>query len=183
MQNRNQRLRNLSFAALFVALTAAGALFKIPMGVTFITLQFFFTAMAGILLGPKYGALSQGVYVLLGLIGIPIFTQGGGPGYLLIPSCGFLFGLIPAAWVIGMLTKKKDGILRLVLACVAGDAVLYLIGLPYLYCILNLYMGKGLSVWAVLSAGMLIYLPGDALKITATVILSKPIKKALSTFL
>ena len=88
--------RKLVFTALLTALTAAGAFLRIPLGFSSITLQFLFTAMAGVLLGPGCGALSQGVYVALGLMGLPIFTTGGGFGYVLQPTFGFLLGLIPA---------------------------------------------------------------------------------------
>ena len=78
----------LILTALFAALTAVGAFIKIPFLCSAITLQFFFTALAVVLLDAKYGALSQFVYVALGLVGLPIFTAGGGFGYLLYPTCG-----------------------------------------------------------------------------------------------
>jgi biotin transport system substrate-specific component len=55
---------------------------------------------------------------------------------------------------------------------VAGLGVLYLVGVPYMGVILNLYLGKGLSAWSLVKSGMLIYLPGDSLKILVTVLLS-----------
>ena len=92
------KIRTMTRVALFAALTAVGAFIRIPLGYSSITLQTFFTAMAGCVLGPWYGALSQLVYVALGLVGLPIFTQGGGIGYLMQPTCGFLIGLIPMAF-------------------------------------------------------------------------------------
>ena len=70
----SQKTKMLARTALLAALTAIGAFIKIPLGVSSITLQFFFTAMAGCLLGPMWGAVSQGVYVLLGLV---IAVAGG----------------------------------------------------------------------------------------------------------
>ena len=172
-------VKKMVLAALFAALTAIGAFLKFPLGLTSVTLQFFFTAMAGILLGAKWGALSQAVYVALGLVGIPIFTLGGGFGYLLQPSMGFLFGLIPAAWLIGRLTEGSKSPLRITLSCAAGLAVLYLIGVPYMGIILNCYLGKGLSVGAIVKSGMLIYLPGDALKILVAVLLAPVLARRL----
>ena len=84
--------RQLVRTALFAALTAVGAFLKIPLGPSAITLQFFFTAMACCLLGSGCGALSQLIYVLLGLLGLPIFTAGGGFSYVLHPTFGFLLG-------------------------------------------------------------------------------------------
>lgn len=166
-----QNAKMLARTALLAALTAVGAFIKIPLGVSSITLQFFFTAMAGCLLGPVWGAASQGVYVLLGVVGLPIFTMGGGFSYVLQPTFGFLLGLIPSALIIGLLTKESRKPVRIVLSCVAGLAALYAVGLPYMALILNVYMDKGLDFWAVLKSGMLPFLPGDALKIAVAAML------------
>lgn len=171
--------RKLVYTALFAVLTAVGAFLRIPLGVSSITLQFLFTAMAGVLLGAGGGALSQAVYVVLGLVGLPIFTAGGGFGYVLQPTFGFLLGLIPSAAVIGALTRRNTSALRIALACAAGLAVLYAVGVPYMALILNGYMGKGMSVSALLWAGMLPFLPGDAIKIAVTAVLCPLLRKRI----
>ena len=148
------KTRTMILCALFAALTAVGAFFKIPFALAAISLQFLFTAMAGVLLGAGYGALSQAVYVLIGLVGVPIF------------ALGFLLGLIPCAFVIGKLAKRPLTFWRTALSMLAGLAVLYAIGVPYMALIANGYLGKGLTFWQVIRSGMLIYLPGDLLKIT-----------------
>ena len=173
--------RKLTYTALFAALTAAGAFIRIPLGYSSITLQFFFTAMAGCLLGPGWGAASQAVYVALGLVGLPVFTQGGGISYLLQPTCGFLIGLIPAAWLIGLITAQHPPHpVRTAAACLAGLAVLYAVGLPYMAVILNVYLGKAMDVSAVLWAGMLPFLPGDMVKIAVTAALAPPLQRRLA---
>ena len=169
--------RKLVYTALFAVLTAVGAFLRIPLGVSSITLQFLFTAMAGVLLGPACGALSQGVYVTLGLIGLPIFTAGGGFGYVLQPTFGFLLGLIPAAAIIGAISGKSTSPLRIALACAAGLAALYAVGVPYMALILNGYMGKNMSLSALLWAGMIPFLPGDAIKIAVTALLCPLLRK------
>ena len=146
------KTRMLLLTALFAALTAIGAFLKIPTPWSSFTLQVFFVCMAGVLLGPKYGALSQLVYIALGLMGLPIFTTGGGLGYVFQPTFGFLLSYIPA--------------------CAAGLAVIYLVGLPYMGLILNVYLGKDMGVAAILWAGMLPFLPWDVVKIAATVVLA-----------
>lgn len=166
------KTKALILCALFAALTAVGAFIKIPFLYSSITLQFFFTALAGVLLGAKYGALSQLVYVALGLAGLPIFTLGGGLGYFLYPTCGFLLGLIPAAWVVGKLAGDGRSIKRIVPAALAGLAVLYAVGLPYMAAILNIYMGKGMDFGAIMMAGMIPFLPGDMVKIIVVGVLA-----------
>ena len=151
-----QNTKLLARTALLSALTAVGAFIKIPLGVSSVTLQFFFTAMAG---------------CLLGLVGLPIFTMGGGFSYVLQPTFGFLLGLIPSALVMSLLTKNSRRPLRVVLACAAGLAVLYAVGLPYMALILNVYLGKGWSLGRLLRDGMLLFLPGDALKIAVAAVL------------
>ena len=177
MQHRKTLM--LVLTALFAALTAVGAFFKIPFALAAISLQFLFTAMAGILLGAGYGALSQLVYVLIGLVGVPIFAAGGGFGYIFNPTFGFLLGLIPTAWVIGKIAEKDRSVPRLLLACFAGLAVLYLVGLPYIALIVNVYKGGNVSGMTLATAYMLPYLPGDCLKIVVSVILAPRILKAM----
>ena len=88
------------------------------------------------------------------------------------PTFGFLLSYIPAAFVIGLITGGSASRRRIALACVAGLAVIYLVGLPYMGLILNVYLGKGMDVMAILWAGMLPFLPWDAVKIAATVVLA-----------
>lgn len=158
------KVKTLALTALFAALTAVGAFLRIPFFYSAITLQFFFTALSGVLLGAKYGAMSQAVYVALGLAGLPIFAAGGGPAYLLQPTCGFLFGLIPAAWVVGRLAGGQRAAHRILPACLAGLAALYAVGLPYLAAVVTLYLGGSLSARAVFWTYLLPCLPGDAIK-------------------
>jgi biotin transport system substrate-specific component len=170
----------LLLAGLFTALTAVGAFLKIPVGLAAVSLQSLVTALAGLLLGAKWGALSQAAYVVLGLVGLPIFALGGGLGYVFQPSFGFVLALIPAAWVIGIAAGKRPSAWRCVAACLLGECVIYLVGVPYLYVILHAYLGQDVPLSSVIKTGMLIYLPGDGVKILATVLLVGPLRRALS---
>ncbi len=173
--------RDLVLTALLAALTAIGAFLKIKTPISSFTLQFFFTCMAGILLGPKLGALSQAVYVLLGLVGLPIFTLGGGFTYIFQPTFGFLAGLIPAAAVIGAVARRGGNRPAfLALGCLSGLAVLYVIGLPYMHVILTAYLHYDWTLWQTIRDGMLIFLPWDALKIALATVLGRQILPRLS---
>jgi len=170
---KKPKLKKLIFCALFAAMTAAGAFFRIPLGFSTITLQFFFTALAGMLLGKWWGAASQLLYVALGLAGVPVFASGGGPQYLLQPSCGFVLALPVTAFIIGALCYRRRDVKTVVLACLAGMAALYAVGIPYMALILNVYMDKGMSLWRILMAGMIPFLPGDFLKIAVCALIRK----------
>jgi biotin transport system substrate-specific component len=94
------------YAAMFGAATAMGAYIMIPLPPVPITLQTLFVVLAGALLGGRLGALSQVVYLLLGIIGLPVFHGGkGGLGILLGPTGGYLVGFIAAAYVVGKLIE------------------------------------------------------------------------------
>ena len=175
--------RSLALTALFAALTAAGAWIRIPTPWSAFTMQVFFVFLAGALLGPEFGALSQAVYIALGLVGIPVFIRGGGPAYVLQPTFGFLLSYIPAAAVVGRLCggREEPTFRRIVLACLAGLAVVYAVGLPYMALIVNVYLGGDMSFADVLLGGMVIFLPGDAVKIVLTGLLARTLIPRLRT--
>lgn len=171
------RAREMILVAMFTALTAIGAFLKIPIGPAPITLQFLFTALAGIMLGSRLGALSQLVYVVLGLIGIPIFTSGGGISYVFKPSFGYLIGYIVGAFVIGKICEKGGGwsYLKLFTASLVGITVVYVIGVPYLYIILKYVMGTKITILGALKTGFLVFIPGDIVKCIVTALLGAKI--------
>lgn len=180
---KHKTLYKMLLTALFAALTAIGAFLKIPVGTVSFTLQVFFTCMAGVLLGPYWGALSQFLYVALGLIGLPIFTAGGGLMYVAVPTFGFLLGLIPMAFIVGLLSRKGLSRLpwlwlRLAIACVIGLVVLYIVGLPYLY----FSLGGAWSISKTFVSGCFIFLPYDALKIVCVVLLGVRLLPILQRF-
>ena len=105
---KHMKTKDLVLCAMFVALIAVGAFIKVPVPVVPFTLQFLFTMLAGLLLGPVNGALAVVVYIVLGLVGLPIFTQGGGPGYIFQPSFGYIIGFAVAAYVTGQIANEKS---------------------------------------------------------------------------
>lgn len=158
--------RRITYIALFAALTAVGAFIRIPLPYVPITLQNFFCLLAGILLGSKLGMTSQIVYIVVGLCGIPVFTLGGGPAYVLQPTFGYLAGLIVCAFVIGKLTGrlKEPKITTLFLINIIGILIIYAVGVPYLYLIKNLYLNSQTSLWTVMYYGFITTILGDIIK-------------------
>ena len=143
-EKRNITTKHLVVVAFFVALTAIGARLEIPLPYVPFTVQTFFVLLAGLLLGSRLGALSQTVYVAIGLLGLPVFARGGGLGYIAQPTFGYLIGFIPAAYVVGALVEKRPQVKRshFLLASFCGLAVVYVFGLFYLWLCTNLFLGK-----------------------------------------
>lgn len=169
------KTRDMILVALFAALTAVGAvILKIPVGPVPITLQFLFTALAGVMLGSKLGALSQAIYVAMGLIGLPVFAGGvGGPSHVFSPTFGYLIGFIVGAYVIGKIaeTENKPTFTRLFLASLIGLAVIYALGFPYLYIVLSKINKVDVTFYGVLKSGVLVFIPGDLVKCLLTAFL------------
>lgn len=140
--------------------------------------------LAGALLGSRLGAMSMVVYVLMGLIGIPVFAKPpfGGPAYLLQPTFGFTLGYIAAAYVVGKIIPggSRYGLGRYFLAIVAGLTALYLVGLPYMYAILNFYLGKSVPVIRVIQLGFLPFIGLDLVKGAIAAGVAKMVKERVA---
>lgn len=159
------KTKQLIFCAFFTALTVVGAFLRLPLGHVIVTMQFLFTLLAGLLLGAKWGAASQLLYLLLGFAGLPVFGGGGGIGYLLQPTCGFVLALPACAYIVGALTKRQPSRRCTVLACVAVLVLLYAAGLIYMYAVFRLHLGSTLPLAKMAALYLLPYLPGDCAKI------------------
>ena len=169
------KTKKLIFAALFTALIAAGAFIKIPVPVCPFTLQFLFTTLAGVVLGPKLGAISVIVYVVLGLIGVPIFASGGGISYVFQPTFGYLLGFILGTFVTGVISHRvsQPSLGRMFAANFTGLLVVYLCGMVYIWLIMNFYTKEGIGLWALVLNCFLLAVPGDIVLCTLASFLGK----------
>lgn len=177
------KIKEITLVGLFAALTAVGAYIKVPIPYVPFTLQVLFVFFAGSLLGSKLGLLSQVVYILTGLVGIPIFAKGGGPSYILQPTFGYLIGFALGAYVIGKLISKieQKKFIHYLAANLAGLSVVYIIGVAYLYFNLNFIVGKSFSLMTAIKTGFLVPIPGDLfLAIIAALISQKVLTQVRS---
>ncbi len=152
----------------FACFTAAMAQVSIWIGPVPVTGQTFAVLLAGILLGSIRGALSQITYLAIGATGVPFWFALGGPpgiGRLLGPSGGYLLGFVAAAFVTGCLAERgwDRHIWTAALAMLAGNAVIYLFGLPWL--------ARFVPGDSVLKFGLYPFLAGDAAKIVAATLI------------
>lgn len=150
MNTNSQKTRNMILCAFFTALIAIGAFIRIPLPITVFTMQFIFVLLSGLILGPKFGALSCILYLVIGLIGFPIFSEGGGPAYLLKPTFGYLIAFAITSFIVGLMRKKvgTDSIPKLFVICLIGMFITYLLGTLYTYFILNFVAKTPTPYWA-----------------------------------
>jgi biotin transport system substrate-specific component len=137
----------------------------IAMGVP-ITAQTLGVMLAGIILGPRHGALAVMLFLFVVLLGAPLLSGGrGGLGVLFGPSAGFLLGFVPAAFVSGLVMARLKALpvfaAALVAAIVGGIVVEYVCGVVGLMVMAQMGLGPALVATAV-------FVPGDLLKALAT---------------
>lgn len=170
-----EKTKNMILCAMFVALIAVGAFIKIPIPVVPFTLQYLFTMLAGLLLGGKRSSFAVCIYILLGLLGLPVFAQGGGIGYIFQPSFGYIIGFAAGAFVTGVIANKKNrpSLSRLLAADFAGLGVVYLFGMVYYYLISNFYLNSPIGLWPLFLYCFLLAVPGDIVLCIAGAFLGK----------
>jgi len=170
---KKMNIRQMTLVSLFAALTAVGAFISIPLYPVPLTLQNLFTLLAGMTLGSVLGGSSQIIYVLLGLIGLPVFADfKAGIGVLFGPTGGFLFGFIISSYIVGKaieLKKEKD-IFYYFLAGGIGIIIIYISGITQLSLVTGIGIKKALMV------GVFPFLPGDILKIIASSFIASKLK-------
>ena len=136
--------------------------------------------LCALVCGPRAGVMAATAYLTIGLVDLPVFHGGGGPGYLLNPGFGYLAGFVPAAWLCGRLAQQErmNDVGRLSLAAIAGLVVLQFCGL------LNLLLGGVLGRW-IDPLPDLIYryglgpLPAQLALCVAVALLALPIRRLL----
>ncbi|MFW5929597.1 MAG: biotin transporter BioY, partial [Halobacteriota archaeon] len=173
------RLRKMAYAAVFAALTGAGALLSIPIGPVPLTLQTFFIMLAGYVLGARWGGVSIALYLLLGAAGLPVFSGGSaGAGHLLGPTAGFLWAFPVAAFAVGAFAEASDGrpgAQRLAFkigGALAGSVVIYALGTAQL---MNFF---GMGVSEALAVGVLPFLPTAAVEVAGAIGASESLNRA-----
>lgn len=159
------KTKELTMIAIFPAMMGATAGISIPLfNLPPITLQTFFVLLAGLILGPKNGAISMIIYLMIGAIGVPVFSgYRGGLEVLTGFSGGFLIGFVFASIFVGFMKNVNfinNEIVRIFLISLGASLIIYMFGAAYIA-----YLTKG-SYWLILG-GFYIYFLGDLLKIVA----------------
>jgi biotin transport system substrate-specific component len=142
--------------------------FMTPLSPVPVTLQVAAVLLAGLMLGPRWGAWSVVQYIGLGLLGAPVFAMGtGGPGVVSHPSFGYLLAFVAAAYVTGAISSRSSrNLAGGIISGIAGVGVIYLGGAAWLAGFLALGgMSAGKSLIAAVTQGMAPFVVVDILKV------------------
>jgi biotin transport system substrate-specific component len=175
--SRSHALALATDAALVVtgtALVAVAAQIAIPFWPVPLTAQTFAVLLVGVALGPLRGAISLGLYLVIGVLGLPVFAQGLSGSLFALTTGGYIIGFVVAAALVGWLARRAwdRRVLGMFVTYISGSLVIYAFGLPWLFVSLS---NLGPAVWqdalgydtligATVGAGMLPFLLGDLLK-------------------
>ena len=172
-------VRNMVFTALFAALICVASPFSIQVGPIPITLATFAIYLTGAILGGKRGMVATAVYILIGAVGLPVFSGfRGGFGVLFGPTGGYIIGYIPLVLITGifaeMNAKKINRAVVTVIGMILATAALYTFGTVW-YMIVS-----GNDLVTALTACALPFIPGDAIKIACVTAVSVPLRTKLN---
>ena len=189
--NKFFTVRNMTFIAVMAALVCVAGPWSIPMpGLVPITLASFAVYLAGGILGWKKGTVAVLIYVILGAVGVPVFSGGaGGFAKLFGVTGGYIFGYIPCALLSGLFTdlfyKKNSNIKNKFLnwlsrawsvpvGMILGTVALYALGTVWFI------IARGVTLEVAKAGCVLPFLPGDAVKIVCATILTLALRDRLA---
>jgi biotin transport system substrate-specific component len=156
----------ISYSAAFVGLITLGSWISIPFVPVPLTLQTLFVLLSGTVM-KRSAVIPVALYLVLGMLGLPLFHNGlSGIGVLLGPTGGYLIGFVPAAIITGLLYEKDSKKLRIT-GLVLSIAVIYACGIVWL-C-----WSTGIGIAAGVLIGLLPFIPGDILKISAVFLIAE----------
>lgn len=163
--------------AVCVALLCVSAFISIPIPFSTvpITLQTFMVILVALLLKPSYAAIAQGIYTLLGIVGLPVFSGGtSGLGHIFTPGGGFIVGFIAASFLVSFAKGKNENIVRyIIVAIVVGIPVVDAFGIVFY----SIFAGVDLLTSTALM--VLPYLVLDIVKCVAAAVIAIVLNKAL----
>ncbi|MBQ8972626.1 MAG: biotin transporter BioY [Clostridia bacterium] len=174
------KTRDLTVIAIMAAILCIAAPLSVPIGPIPISLATFAVYLAGALLGWKRGTAAVLIYILLGAVGLPVFSGfEGGVHKLIGVTGGYIVGYLPCAAIVGLAADRWGESRKWIIpvAMVVGTVVLYAIGTAWFMIQMNR------SLAAALGTCVLPFLPGDAVKIVVAALLSFLLRDRLKSLL
>lgn len=173
--------RELVLTSLFTALTIISSMLHFTLGPIPFSLQIVTVFIVAHLFSVKVAFWSQALYVIMGLLGLPIFASGGGLFYVMKPTFGFLIGFIVAAFIMALLKARaeKQSFTNIFIINIVGTAIIYIFGCVYFYLIMNFVAHTPITVNQVFTGIILLSGPGDVILSGVSAILILRLEKVM----
>lgn len=162
-------IQEMTLIAMFTVLAIVGGKISIQLAIVPITFQVVVALLTGVVLGARLALISQLLYLIMGLVGLPVFARGGGLAYVFQMSFGYLIGFVAAAAIVGLLVGKLDRhpdsmqFFRIIPIMLLGLLIIYSFGVAHMMVLKNLYTKEGMALVTALQAGVLPFLVTDGL--------------------
>ncbi len=169
-------LKRMVLASLMAALTAVASAIQVPIGPVPLVLTNLLVLLCGLLLGARWGSISMLVYLLVGVLGFPVFAgASGGIAHLIGPTGGYLVGFAVAAWATGRVSEINPSHLGVeLLAVLAGSVAIYAVGLPWLKWTTRMSWTQAMLV------GCWPFLPGDGGKAIIAIAMARSLRPVVN---
>ncbi len=174
---KNDRYKYPVYIGLITAMITISAFIRIPNPYLPFTLQMLVIFIIPAVFGSRLSFYGVLIYLVLGLIGLPIFASGGGISYFLRPSFGFLIGFLFAVIPAGFVAKKIDNIYGYALSILVSLFIIYLIGLIYFYLNINYVQDKAMDFSTAFKVSILPFIIPEIVKMIMAIVLIPAVKR------
>lgn len=183
------RTHDMTVVSFFCVLLVISSKLALPVGLVPVTLQTAASQLIGLLLGYRQSTRVHALFLIMGLVGLPVFSSGGGPLYALHPTFGYLPGLLLGAALIGWSTDRidpaRDALKRWQAAVIslAGLLLVYACGVSYLFFIRNVLVRGSLTWFAAIQLGVLPFIAVDAVLSVVVAFFSPALRRLTRSWL
>ena len=156
------KIKDITMMAIFLAILIVASKISFNIGPIPVTLQTLALALIGFILGPYKGIIVILTYLVMGIIGIPVFSQGGGFDYIFKPSFGYIIGFIPMIFLSGIGRNFQNKSMKYLFGML-GLIIDYIIGVTYMYFIMKYYLNINKDILGLINAGVVPFILKDTL--------------------
>ena len=173
------KIKDLTIMAISLALLVICSKISFNIGIISLTLQTFAVIIISLLLKWKKSAIVFITYIIMGLIGIPVFSNGGGFQYVLYPSFGFIIGFLISSFIVGNNIGNNKWFK--IIKAVIGLLIIDIIGMLYMYIILKFYLDSpNANVIYVIEVGFLPFIVKDLISAVLAAIIAIRLEPVLN---